>query len=290
MTRTLLAIIGAVVLFLVMLGAIVTLIVTRPAGPVVTPPVEQPRRVIVTPPQRDLVGRCGQFFVMKRLRGQEYKVTATVAWVVPPGSSAEMAYEGFSEGEVVPAGTASFWGSSCPQVAEEVEEEETPSSPAPSPRNGASPSPRNSNANGSASPKPSPAQQANKPAAKAQQASSDESSDTPSKAQTKSSEPPASQQAKPAGPACKGVRKGDSDGMTSVSAVGSVLSVEAWGGSLGDAVVVIPPGETATRSWEGGALWDYGCSNATPVLKDVASKGLPVYLVQGGELVKQSFR
>lgn len=87
---------------------------------------------------------------------------------------------------------------------------------------------------------------------------------------------------------CNAVRQGDSDNLASVTAkTNETLSVEAWGGNLGDAFVVVPATQTVTRNWQRGAIWSYPCTDLNYVLKDVSGRGRTVYLVVNGQLVTQ---
>jgi len=99
--------------------------------------------------------------------------------------------------------------------------------------------------------------------------------------------PTAQVTAQPSAGVCNATRQGDSDDLATITApADATFSVEAWGGSLGDSFVVIPKGETVTRTWQGGAIWSYPCGTDAVVL-DVSRRNKPVYVVQDGKLVKQ---
>ena len=88
---------------------------------------------------------------------------------------------------------------------------------------------------------------------------------------------------------CEAKRVGDSDGMTTIEAkADEVLSVEAWGGQLGDAFVIVPTGESVVRTWQGGAIWSYNCTNVQTVVSDLSGRGKMIYVVEGGELVEKN--
>ncbi len=84
---------------------------------------------------------------------------------------------------------------------------------------------------------------------------------------------------------CNATRNGDSDGLaTIVAGSNETLSVEAWGGALGDSFVVVPAGQTIARTWQGGAIWQYPCSDTAAVIRDVSNRGKPIYLAKNGVL------
>lgn len=84
---------------------------------------------------------------------------------------------------------------------------------------------------------------------------------------------------------CKATRAGDSDNMATVTApAGSTYVVETWGGQTGNAFVVIVGPGSQDKSWQGGAIWSYGCTDATQVYADLAGRGKPILVSDGGKL------
>ena len=85
---------------------------------------------------------------------------------------------------------------------------------------------------------------------------------------------------------CEAERSDDSDAMTAVTAGSDeTLVVEAWGGDLGDAQVIIPAGETIQSSWQGGAIWSYSCTDTDQVVTIESAKDKPVLVADNGELL-----
>ncbi|MFA6005777.1 MAG: hypothetical protein WC775_04825 [Patescibacteria group bacterium] len=86
--------------------------------------------------------------------------------------------------------------------------------------------------------------------------------------------------AAPAAPVCNATRDGDSDGLGIITApVDSVLSIETWGGTRGDSVTVVPAGESVSRSWQGGAVWRWSCTDTDQVVADALAKSATVYIL-----------